>query len=92
MGEGYNLPAFTTMSTMQSMVALPDVCLWSVRFAPESRGWAAQMTGSSCPNSLAGAGALAMLNPQIETSAFRSGGLSSPRPSRDVNDTGMEKA
>ena len=50
------------------------------------------MTGSSRPNSLAGAGALAMLNPQIETSAFRSGGLSSPRPSRDVNDTGMEKA
>jgi len=28
------------------------------------------------PNSLAGAGAPAMLNPQIETSAFRSGGLS----------------
>ena len=35
MGEGYNLPAFITMSIMQSMVASPKVCLGSVRFAHE---------------------------------------------------------
>src|SRR6516164_8872255 len=35
MGEGYNLPAFITMSIMQAMAASPNVCLGSVRFVRE---------------------------------------------------------
>lgn len=46
MGEGYNLPAFITMSIMQSMVASRMSALGQSDLPPKSGDWAEQMTGS----------------------------------------------